>query len=72
MSVEALIREPLLDLKVRAPEVKTIPRIGVLGEYLEASIVEVRALAERYPREVSRDWEELNRLVLTALEMFGG
>ena len=69
--MEALIREPLLDLKVRAPEVKTIPRIGVLGEYLEA-IVEVRALAERYPREVSRDWEELNRLFLTALEMFGG
>jgi hypothetical protein len=72
MTVEALIRETLLDLKAHTPEVKMIPRIGVLSEYLKASIVEVRALAERYPREVSRDWEELNRLFLTALEMFGG
>lgn len=70
--MEALIRETLLDLKAHTPEVKMIPRIGVLSEYLKASIVEVRALAERYPREVSRDWEELNRLFLTALEMFGG
>ena len=58
--MEALIRETLLDLKVNSPEVKMIPRIGVLDEYLEASIVEVRALVERYPKEVSRDWEELN------------
>ena len=64
--MEALIRETLLDLKVNSPEVKMIPRIGVLDEYLEASIVEVR-----YPKEVSRDWEELNRLFLAALEMFG-
>ena len=64
--MEALIRETLLDLKVNSPEVKMIPRIGVLDEY-----VEVRALVERYPKEVSRDWEELNRLFLAALEMFG-
>lgn len=49
--MEALIRETLLDLKVNSPEVKMIPRIGVLDEYLEASIVEVRALVERYPKE---------------------
>ena len=64
--MEALIRETLLDLKVNSPEGKMIPRIGVLDEYLE-----VRALVERYPKEVSRDWEELNRLFLAALEMFG-
>ena len=57
--------------QVNFHEVKMIPRIGVLDEYLEASIVEVRALVERYPKEVSRDWEELNRLFLAALEMFG-
>lgn len=51
MTVEALIRETLLDLKVNSPEVKMIPRIGVLDEYLEASIVEVRALVERYPKD---------------------
>ena len=68
---EAKTWEKALDLKVNSPEVKMIPRIGVLDEYLEASIVEVRALVERYPKEVSRDWEELNRLFLAALEMFG-
>ena len=71
MTVEALIRETLLDLKAHTPEVKMIPRIGVPGEYLEASVVEVRALAERYPKEVRGDWEERNRLFLTALEMMG-
>ena len=49
-----------------------IPRIGVLSEYLKASIVEVWALAERYPKEVRGDWEEHNRLFLAALEMLGG
>lgn len=72
MTVEALIREMLLDLKAHTPEVKMIPRIGVLSEYLKASIVEVRALAERYPKEVRGDWEEHNRLFLAALEMLGG
>ena len=70
--MEALIRETLLDLKAHTPEVKMIPRIGVLSEYLKASIVEVRALAERYPKEVRGDWEEHNRLCLAALEMLGG
>ena len=70
--MEALIRETLLDLKAHTPEVKMIPRIGVLSEYLKASIVEVRALAERYPKEVRGDWEEHNRLSLAALEMLGG
>lgn len=52
--MEALIRETLLDLKAHTPEVKMIPRIGVLSEYLKASIVEVRALAERIPKRSAR------------------
>ena len=59
----------LLDLKMNSPEVKEIPRIDMLNEYLDESIDEVKALVEQYPREVMKDWDELNRLFLRALEM---
>ena len=59
----------LLALKMNAPEVKMIPRIDALNAYMEQSIAEVRELVTRYPREKVRDWEELNRLFLSALEM---
>ena len=59
----------LLDLKMNSPEVKMIPRIDILNEYLDRGITEVRALVEQYPREIMKDWEELNALFLNALEM---
>ena len=59
----------LLDLKMNSPEVKEIPRIDMLNEYLDESIDEVKALVEQYPREVAKDWDEINRLFLRALEM---
>ena len=59
----------LLDLKMNSPEVKEIPRIDMLNEYLDESIEEVKALVEQYPKEVVKDWDELNRLFLRALEM---
>ena len=59
----------LLDLKMNSPEVKEIPRIDILNGYLDESIDEVKALVEQYPREVVKDWDELNRLFLRALEM---
>ena len=59
----------LLDLKTNSPEVKMIPRIDILNAYMDRSIAEVRALVEQYPREITKDWEELNALFLAALEM---
>lgn len=41
----------------------------VLNAYMDRSIAEVRALVEQYPREITKDWEELNALFLAALEM---
>ena len=61
--------EKLLDLKMNAPEMKMIPRIDILNEYMDQSLAEVRALVEQYPREMMKDWEELNELFLAALEM---
>ena len=54
---------------MNSPEVKDIPRIDILNGYLDESIDEVKALVEQYPREVVKDWDELNRLFLRALEM---
>ena len=58
----------LLDLKMNSPEVKMIPRIDILNEYLEMSITEVKSQIGQYPREVVKEWDELNRLFLSVLE----
>ena len=47
---------------------KMIPRIDILNEYLETSITEVKSQIEQYPREVVKEWDELNRLFLSVLE----
>ncbi len=41
----------LLELKVNSPEVKLIPKIDVLNEYLDRSIIEVKEQIERLPKE---------------------
>ena len=50
----------LLDLKVNSPEVKTIPRVDVLNDYLETSIAGIKALIAEYPEEEYGDWEALD------------
>lgn len=57
----------LLELKRNAPEVKQIPRIDALNDYLLQGFAEVKAQVERLPREAPRDWEELNALFRSAL-----
>lgn len=43
--------------------------VAILNAYMDRSIAEVRALVEQHPREITKDWEELNALFLAALEM---
>lgn len=59
----------LLALKVNSPEVKLIPKIDVLNEYLDSSITEVKELIERLPQETAQGWEELDKWFLSVLEM---
>lgn len=59
----------LLALKINAPEVIMIPRIDILNDYLDRSIVEVKEQIEKLPKETARDWDELNSLFLSVLEM---
>lgn len=61
--------QQLLELKMNAPEVKMIPRIDILNDYLDRSIVEVKERIEKLPKETVRGWDELNQLFLSVLEM---
>ena len=66
------LKEPvynLLDLKMKAPEVKMIPRVDVLNTYLARSMAEVKEMIEDLPKEQAHEWEELNELFLSVLEL---
>lgn len=57
----------LLDLKIHAPEVKEIPKITALNDYLEAAMPEVRALVAALPPQPPRTWQELNEFFFAEL-----
>ena len=57
----------LLDLKMNAPEIKTIPKIESINRYLDSSIEEVRTRIVQLPEDDNHGWEELNRLFLSQL-----
>lgn len=57
----------LLDLKMNAPEIKTIPKIESINRYLDSSIEEVRSRIVQLPEDTNHSWEELNRLFLSQL-----
>ena len=59
----------LLQLKTHAPEVRMIPRIARLTDYLDESISAVREQIQRLPADPFRDWEELDALFLSELKM---
>ena len=58
----------LLDLKMNAPEIKTIPKIESINHYLDSSIEEVRSRIVQMPENAEHGWEELNRLLLSQLK----
>ena len=58
----------LLDLKMNAPEIKVIPKIESINEYLESSIREVRSRIVQMPEDADPGWEELNQLFLSQIQ----
>ena len=58
----------LLDLKMNAPEIKTIPKIDSINHYLDSSIEEVRSRIVQLPEDGNHGWEELDQLFLSQLE----
>jgi predicted nucleotidyltransferase len=58
----------LLDLKMNAPEIKTIPKIDSINHYLDSSIGEARSRIAQLPEDANHGWEELDQLFLSQLE----
>ena len=56
--------EHLLELKMNASEIKEIPRIDVLNEYLDTSITEIKNLLLDMDDTKKMEWEILNQMFL--------
>ena len=57
----------LLDLKMNAPEIQTIPKIESINRYLDSSIEELRSRIVPLPEDTNHGWEDLNRLFFSQL-----
>ncbi len=56
------IVEHLLDLKMNSPEVREIPKIKELNEYLDASIADIQERVQQIEPTENPGWEPLNAL----------
>ena len=65
--LEETVRD-LLELKVNSPEIKLIPRIDILNDYMDWSITEVKEQIELLPKETAHGWKELDELFLSVLD----
>lgn len=57
----------LLDIKMNSPEVKEIPRLDAINDFLDASIEEIKAILQSREEKQSADWQELNQLFMDEL-----
>ena len=57
----------LLDLKMNAPEIKEVPRIIEVNEYIDQAIEDLKIQIAAFPAEHRADWGPLNLLFLQAL-----
>ncbi len=67
---EALIPavNDLLQMKMNTPELGEGKRIGVINDYLDASIAEIEELLKEYPSDDAKSWDELNSIFLRNLK----
>ena len=56
--------EHLLDLKMKSPEVKEIPRIDKLNKYIERNLEELEAAVKDVSYDKNSLWDELNEFFL--------
>lgn len=57
----------LLDLKMNSPEIREIPRVEKINEYIESSIEEIKNILQSMEETKYLDWQELNDLFLRQL-----
>lgn len=61
----------LLRLKMETPEFGLGPHIGIINDYLDASIEEVDQLIQTLPNDEKITWDELNYLFLKTVALEG-
>ena len=54
----------LLELKMNSPEVRLIPKIPEINEYLDKSILDIKSAVRLLEDNHTPDWKELNQLFL--------
>ena len=59
----------LLDLKMNSPEIKEIPRVDPINDYLDKSILEIRSRIAKLPEEPAPRWDKLNALFLSTVNV---
>lgn len=57
----------LLELKMNSPEIREIPRVDTINEYLDSSVEEIKNLVKSMEETKAPDWQELNDLFLGEL-----
>ena len=61
--------EKLLDLKMNSPEIKEIPRVDKINEYLNESIEEIKFKLKSVGENKEVQWEELNKVFLEEIQI---
>lgn len=61
--------EELLSLKMNAPEIRKIPRIDSINEYLEQSMVEIKEEAQKLKETKVTTWDMLNEMFLEEVRL---
>ena len=59
--------DQLLELKMNSPEMKFIPKITVVNEYLDKSITSIKSAVRTLNDGHMSDWNELDQLFLQEL-----
>ncbi|MCQ2354894.1 MAG: hypothetical protein MJ102_07340 [Clostridia bacterium] len=66
VSSASTLLDRLLFLKMNAPEIKEIPRIDSINEYLDNSIVEIKSRISGM-EDAKNNWDQLNKLFLQTI-----
>ena len=61
--------EKLLDLKMNSLEIKEIPRVDKINEYLNESIEEIKFKLKSVGENKEVQWEELNKVFLEEIQI---
>ena len=57
----------LLDIKINSPEIKTIPAIKNINDYILCSMEEIQEYLQTLPKREEKSWNNLNKFFLSEL-----